>query len=203
MEELPAAVSQPQRLVSHARQDAAKRILLLDCDDGRRHVRAEALIERGVLVDRAAETMVARTLWKPGTYDLVLIDLRGADAECAAFIAFVQGECAQQKFGFYLAERPYVTASVAECRSSMHQQTLRRAEADHHPDATRSPGSPGVAEAARRIAALQRTARLNGQARKEPQAPKEPPAPEVREERLLGISASDAVKHAARLLGGS
>jgi len=148
MEQLPTAVSQPQRLLSHAPQDAAERILLLDCDDRRRHVRAEALIERGVLVDRAAETMVARTLWKPGAYDLVLIDLRGADADCAAFIAFVQGEFPHQKFGFYLAQRPYVTASAAECRSSMHQQTLRRAEADHHPDATRSPGSTGVAEAA-------------------------------------------------------
>lgn len=114
MEQLHAAVSQPQRLLSHAPQDAAKRILLLDCDDRRRHVRAEALIERGVLVDRAAETMVARTLWKPGAYDLVLIDLRGADADCAAFIAYVQGKCAHQKFAFYLAQRPYVTASAAE-----------------------------------------------------------------------------------------
>jgi hypothetical protein len=148
-------------------------------------------------VDRAAETMVARTLWKPGAYDLVLIDLRGADADCAAFIAFVQGECPHQKFGFYLAQRPYVTASAAECRSSMHQQTLRRAGANHHPDATRSPGSTGVAEAARRIAALRRTARLNAPARKEPQAQ------EVREERFPEISVSDVVKLASRVLGGS
>ena len=181
-------VSQPQRLLSHAPQDAAKRILLLDCDDRRRHVRAEALIERGVLVDRAAETMVARTLWQPGAYDLVLIDLRGADADCAAFIAFVQGECAHQKFGFYLAQRPYVTASAAECRSSMRQQAPHHAGADHYPDATRNPGSSGVAEASRRIAALRRTARLNAQVRKEPQAS------EVREERFPGISASEVAK---------
>ena len=188
MEQLHAAVSQPQHLLSHAPQDAAKRILLLDCDDRRRQVRAEALIERGVLVDRAAETMVARTLWKPGAYDLVLIDLRGADADCAAFIAFVQGECAHQKFGFYLAQRPYVTASIAECRSSM----LRGAGAGHDSGATRTPGRTSVTEAARRIAALRQAARLNAQPRKEPQA-------EVREER----PASDAVKLASRLLGGS
>jgi len=180
-------------------QDAAKRILLLDFDNRRREIRAEALINRGVLVDRAAETVVARTLWKPGTYDLVLIDLRGADPDCATFIAFVQGECAHQKFGFYVPQRPYVTASAAECRSSMHQQTLRRAGADHDPsaDPTRSPGGAGVAEAARRIAALRQSARLNAQAREEPQAP------EVREERFPAISASDAVKLAGRVLGGS
>jgi len=183
MEPLHVSVPQPQRLLSHPPQEAAKRILLLDCDDRRRVVRAEALMNRGVLVDRAAETVVARTLWKPGTYDLVLIDLRGADADCATFIAFVQGECPHQKFGFYLAQRPYVTTSAAECRSSMHQQTLRRAVADHDPsaDPTRSPGGTGVAEAARRIAALRQSARLNAQAREEPQAP------EVREERSLGF----------------
>jgi len=152
-------------------QDAAKRILLLDFDNRRREIRAEALINRGVLVDRAAETVVARTLWKPGTYDLVLIDLRGADADCATFIAFVQGECAHQKFGFYLAQRPYVTASAAECRSSM----LRRVGAGHDPDATRSPGRTSVTEAARRIAALRQAARLNAQPRKEPQAEVNPP----------------------------
>lgn len=186
MEQLPAAVSQPQHLLSHAPQDAAKRVLLLDCDDRRRHVRAEALIGRGVLVDRAAETMVARTLWKPGAYDIVLIDLRGADADCAKFIAFVQGECAHQKFGFYLAQSPYVTASAAECRRSMHQETPLHAGADHESDAIRSAGSTGVGEAARRIAALRRTARLNAEARKEPLA--------AREERFPGVSASDAAK---------
>ena len=199
MEPSRVSVPQPQRLLSHPPQEAAKRILLLDCDDRRRVVRAEALMNRGVLVDRAAETVVARTLWKPGTYDLVLIDLRGADADCATFIAFVQGECPHQKFGFYLAQRPYVTASAAECRSSMHQQTLRRAVADRDPsaDPTRSPGGAGVAEAARRIAALRQSARLDAQAREEPQAL------EDREGRFPPISESDAARLARRVLGGS
>jgi len=60
MEPLHAIAPQPPRLPSHPPQDAAKRILLLDRDDRRREVRAEALINRGVLVDRAAETVVAR-----------------------------------------------------------------------------------------------------------------------------------------------
>ena len=199
MEPSRASVPQPQRLLSHPPQEAAKRILLLDCDDQRRVVRAEALMNRGVLVDRAAETVVARTLWKPGTYDLVLIDLRGADADCATFVASVQGECAHQKFGFYLAQPPYVTASVAECRSSMHQQKLRRAVADRDPsaDPTRGPGGTGVAEAARRIAALRQSARLNAQAREEPQAF------ENREGRFPPISESDAARLARRVLGGS
>jgi len=192
MEPLHGSAPQPQGRLSHPPQNAAKRILLLDCDDRRREVRAEALLNRGILVDRAAKTVVARTLWKPGTYDLVLIDLRGVDADCATFIASVQSECAHQKFGFYLAQPPYVTASVAECRSSMHQQKLRRAGADQDRsgDPTRSPGGTRVTEAARRIAALRETARLNAQAREEPQA-------------LEGRSESDAVRLARRVLGGA
>ncbi len=199
MEPLHAIAPQPQRLPSHPPQDAAKRVLLLDRDDRRREVRAEALINRGILVDRAAETVVARTLWKPSAYDLVLIDLRGADADCATFIAFVQGECPHQKFGFYLAQRPYVTASAAECRSSIHHQTLRRGVADHDPstDPSRGPGGTGVTEAARRIAALRQSARLRAQAREKPQAP------EVQEEPFPEISASEAARLARRVLGGS
>jgi hypothetical protein len=196
MEPLHAFAPQPQGRLSHPPQDAAKRILLLDCDNRRREIRAEALLNRGILVDCAATTVLARTLWKPGTYHLVLIDLRGADADCATFIASVQGECAHQKFGFYLAQPPYVTASVAECRSSMHQQKLRRADQDRSADPLCSPGGTGVAEAARRIAALRQSARLNAQAREEPQAL------EGREGRFPPISESDAAM-ARRVLGGS
>jgi hypothetical protein len=199
MEPLHASAPQPQGRVLHPPQDAAKRILLLDCDNRRREIRAEALLNRGILVGRAAKTGVARTLWKPGTYDLVLIDLRGADTDCATFIADVQSECAHQKFGFYLAQPPYVTASAVECRSSMHQQKLRRAGADQDrsADPLRSPGSTGVAEAARRIANLRQSARLNAQAREEPQAL------EGREGRSPPVSESDAVRLARRVLGGS
>ena len=199
MEPLHASVPQPQGRLLHPPQDAARRILLLDCDNRRRESRAEALLDRGILVDHAANTVVARTLWKPGTYDLVLIDLRGADADCTTFIASVQGECARQKFGFYLAQPPYVTASVAECRSSMHQQKLRRARADQDrsADPTRSPGGTGVTEAARRIAAVRQSARLNAQAREEPQAL------EGREGRFPPVSESDAARLARRVLGGS
>lgn len=197
MEQLHASLPQPKRLVSHPPEDAAKRILLLDCDNRRREARAEALINRGALVDRAAATFVARTLWKPGTYDLVLVDLRGADADCAAFISFVHGECAHQKFGFYVSQPPYVTASAAECRSSLQRQTLRRA--DPHPqaaDPAPKHGGTGLAVAARRIAAARQLAQIAAQ------APEEPQAPEVREERSRGVSVSDAVRLAGRVLGG-
>lgn len=179
-------------------QDAAKRILLLDCDNRRREVRAEALMSRGALVDCAAETVVARTLWKPNTYDLLLIDMRGADTDCAAFISFVHEECSQQKVGFYVAEPPYVTASVAECRKSIRQQTLGSAVAgrDQLAVPARRPGETGLSVAIRRIAASRQSARLRTQVREQPQGE------EVREERSRGVSASDAVKLAARVLGG-
>jgi CheY-like chemotaxis protein len=199
MEQLQASVPKPERLVSPTPQDGAQRILLLDCDNRRREVRAEALMERGVFVDRAAETAVARTLWKSGAYDLVLIDLRGADADCAAFIAWVQDECSHQKFGFYVTQRPYITASAAACRRSMHQLALRSAATDHHPtaDPNRGPGGTSLSTAVRRIAALRQSAHFRAQLREEPQAA------EVREERFSGDSLSDAARHASRVLGGS
>ncbi len=181
-------------------QDAAKRILLLDCDNLRREVRAKALMSRGALVDRAAETAVARTMWKPGAYDLILIDLRGADADCAAFISFVHKECVQQKVGFYMAQPPYLTASVVRCRSSLQQQVLSRVEGDPHVQVAlpaRSRDGTGLAVAAQRIAESRQSARLRAH------EPGQTQAPEVREEGARSRSISDALKLAGRVLGGS
>jgi hypothetical protein len=195
MEQLPASLPQP---LSHPPQDAAKRILLLDCDTRRRELRAEALVNLGVLVDRAAETIVARTLWKPGLYDLVLIELRGADADCAAFIACVHGECAAQKFGFYVAKPPFVTASVEKCRSSMEEQMSdpmtaqqRRGDPFHSTDGT------GLVAACQRIATVRQLGRVRAQAREVERQP------EIREERSRGVSASEAIRLAGRILDGS
>lgn len=180
-------------------EDAAKRILLLDCDNLRREIRAKALMNRGALVDRAAETAVARTLWKPGTYDLILVDLRGADADCAAFISFVHGACAGQKFGFYIAQPPYLTASVARCRSAL-QQSIHRAVADRAPHdghSARNGDRTGLAVASQRIADARQSARLRAH---EPEATQ---GLRIREEPSRPRSISDAVRLAGRVLGGS
>jgi hypothetical protein len=198
MEQLHASVPQPQQVPSHPLEDAAKRILLLDCDNRRRELRAEALICRGVLVDHAAVTGVARSLWKPGMYDLVLIELSGIDGDCAAFIAFIQGVSGRQKFGFYVAQAPYVTASAEECRSSLEGQKLHPgvAKSCESADPRRGPGT-GLIVAARKIAALRHLARVRAVTRPEPYGA------DVRDEPPRGSSASEAVRLAGRLLGGS
>jgi CheY-like chemotaxis protein len=199
MEQLHADGIEARRVLAHPAQDAAKRILLLDCQRQRRELRAEALVNRGVLVDRAAETVVARTLWKPGIYDLVLVDLRGADADCAAFIAYVQGESTGQRFGFYLAQAPYVTASARECRDALDEETFRRVAADGNPpgEAGLHCDGTGLKVAARRIAALKQMARIKTQPRETSRLP------EFREERARATSVSEAVRRADRLLGGA
>ena len=169
-------------------QEAAKRILLLDCDDRRREIRAEALASRGAVVDCAAGTVVARMLWKPGSHDLVLIDLRGAEAEFETFMSFVQSHGGKQKFGFYVAESPYLTGSAAQCRYSLAQQGQHAMAAEHRGD-----GRTGLSVAVGRIASAKQSALARTRASLEAQerelAPKRP-------------SVSAAMTLASRLLGG-
>lgn len=177
-------------------QDAAKKVLLLDCDDRRREARAEAMLSRGLLVDHAAATGVARGLWKPGAYDLVLIDLRGADADCAAFISFIEGEYKRQKFGFYLAQPPYLTASITKCRTLL-QRLARAADPGRGEGANQGQAGPGLVRATRRITEGQNLARVRPQTREPAESA------EVREERTRDGSISEALRIAGRVLGGS
>ncbi len=179
--------------------DASNRVLLVDSDDRRRNLRAQALMSRGVVVDGAAETRVARILWKPGAYGLVLIDLRGADADCASFITFVQDERCDQRFGFYLAQPPYVTSSASECRSSMQQQKAQRPAPGAPPPPAPVDGrnGTGLIAAATRIASLRQAARIRAQARQAPSAS------ELRDDPSREVQVSQALRLAGRILGGS
>ncbi len=181
-----------RRLPGCSPQEAAKRILLLDCDDRRREIRAEALASRGAVVDCAAGTVVARMLWKPGSHDLVLIDLRGAEAEFETFMSFVQAQPGCQQFGFYVAEPPYLTHSAARCRRSL-AQAAQAAPADS-PEPGRRGGDIGLSVAVQHIAAARRRPNATRKAASpvlEPDlAPKRP-------------TVSAAMSRASRLLGGS
>lgn len=177
-----------QRLPGCPPQEAAKRILLLDCDDRRREIRAEALASRGAVVDCAAGTVVARMLWKPGSHDLVLIDLRGAEAEFETFMTFVQSHRGNQKFGFYVAEPPYLTGSAAQCRGSLAQQAQLPAAAEQ-----RVVGRTGLSMAVQRIASAKQSAPARTRVSLD--------APE-RELTAKRPSVSAAMTLASRLLGG-
>jgi len=177
--------------------EAAKRVLLLDCDDRRRELRAEALANRGALVDGVAGSVAARMLWKPGSHDLVLVDLRGAEADFETFMSFVNAECGSQKVGFYVAQPPYLTSSAAQCRCSLEQEALRQvAEAGRVSEGNVRSGGTGLSVAAKRIKAVRRLARVRAYVPEErrEQAPAERPS---------GVPVSAALSLAARILGGS
>ncbi len=176
--------------------DAAVRILLLDCDRQRRDRRAEALVSRGALVDQAAESLTAKTLWKPGTYDLVLVELRGADAGCTAFISSVQGECSRQKFGFYLARPPYLTNSAAQCRRSLLEHKPQPVVVEDQAEDRRHHRTP-LFVATKRIAAARQLGR--GQTQIQP----DPRMQGLREDNPHRTPASDAVTLARRVLDGA
>jgi hypothetical protein len=54
-----------------------KRVLLIDPHERARDVRASVLRSRGIEVDAADSLRVARSLWRPRLYDLILLDARG------------------------------------------------------------------------------------------------------------------------------
>jgi len=185
------------RFLSAQPQDAAKKILLLDCDDRRRGIRAEALLEAGAVVDVASETQMARTLWKEGSYDLVLVDLRGADGECEAFLLATQADCMRQKFGFFISQRPYITTSAAECRIAIRQELT--AVTDDPKSASEPAPAPrettGLAVATRKIRAARHVARAAANQRLL--------AEEMEQQRVRVERDSEALQLAKRMLGAS
>jgi len=182
-EQQPDALRRPEPPVLH------NRILLLDGNSDSRDTRANALRSRGAIVDSVGNGADARSLWKPGSHDVVLIDFSGAGADLRDFYDYAHTARVEQKFGFYIATSPYLTTSFARYESARHEVPSPRPveRLQNHESRARVDNRyrTGVPEAARRIAAaklLSRPVALNEQA-----APR-------------GISFADAVKNAQRVL---
>lgn len=186
----PQASLGPQRQVAQPRSWADKRILLLDGDLDRRNSRTKALTDRGARVDCVGTGADARSLWKPESHELVMIELRNAAADIDEFFIYAQAMCRNQKFGFYLTVTPYVTDSHLE------YEATRESEIELSPynakalagDAVPRPYQPGLAEAARQIAAIRRLVR---------------PRVAGNATRVRPVSVPDAMKIAQLVLGGS
>jgi hypothetical protein len=176
--------------MAQPRQTADKRILLLDGNLERRNSRTKALTDRGALVDGAGNGADARLLWNPGSHELVMIELRNADADIEEFYVYAHAVFRDQRFGFYLTEQPYVTGSYVEYEATRESEVApppskaRAFAADAKPRLYQV----GLPEAARRIAAIQQ---LLGQ-RAAGNAP-----------RVLAVSVSDAMKIAHCVLTDS
>lgn len=88
---------------------AGHTILLIDLEPHSCERRAQALRDRGVLVDCAQDAAGARARFAAGTpYDLILLDL-GRDAAAAQrMVGAIRSGNPQQKIGLLLGTPPYI-----------------------------------------------------------------------------------------------
>jgi CheY-like chemotaxis protein len=167
-----------------------RRILLLDANSTSREARAKALRDRGVNVDCVAGSQDARMVWRPGAYEIVLIDFRTTGEDGRDFHRYAAFSARKQKFGFYMSGAPYLTSSRRQCESAAATVILEPAEAP--PDAAKlewkdGECQTGLCEAARRIATLRRLTHPGA-------------APEGAKSR--GLPAAEAMRIASQVLDG-
>lgn len=174
-----------QTVVDHTPSLPPKnRVLLVDASQPRRQMRASGMRLRGVVVECAGTGDEARSAWKLGSHELVLIEFRDGGADLYEFYRHVLTSSTVQKFGFYTAHSPYITSSfsdrVDEDDESAH---LPGGELQSllHKGAPSARFRGGIPEAARRIAAIRPL--THGASRE------------------AGTSFSAAVRRAERILG--
>jgi hypothetical protein len=133
-------------------------ILLLDSDPARLQARGVAMRGRGASVTCSSTAVRARSLWKPGSHDLVLIEFGGAGAGFEAFRRYASGMHAPQAFGFYTSLPPYLTLLPP---ASDALNVLAAPAPSVWAAAVGSATSAGlIAEASRRIAAIKPIAQI-------------------------------------------
>jgi hypothetical protein len=150
-----------------------RNILLLDATETRSLARATALRALGATVQCAFTVEAARSAWKPGSHQLVMIDLTDGGASFQQFYLDAQAASGKQAFAFYTAEPPYlsstpVPASVGGAprrnRPAATPKTAKNGNGKAEAGGRRSP----VAEATGRISSLrQRTTRQEAMSREE------------------------------------
>lgn len=86
-----------------------RNVLLLDAAEARQLARAAAMRTAGATVQCAATVEDARALWKPGSYQLVLIELQDGGSGFRQFYEYARAQSADQAFGFYTSEPPYLS----------------------------------------------------------------------------------------------
>jgi len=89
---------------------AKKRILLLDKAGPRRDLRAKVIRKLGAEVDCASDTTSARSLWRPDSYNLVLVGLRDDVELVAEFCTELGGTRPPQLVAFLVGKPDYLAA---------------------------------------------------------------------------------------------
>lgn len=136
-----------------------RRVLLVDTSRAKRNLRAEALRNRGMYVDSAADITEARSWWRPALYDLVLINMERGQGLRDRFCDDLRGATPPQRLAFLVGQPEYLVDSPnADQELLMHhgdEQAAIHSEKDAVPAGpNHSTQRWGVLEASRRISAV-------------------------------------------------
>ena len=147
--------SSPRRELPALPSNFERNVLLLDAAEARQLARAAAMRSVGATVQCATSAEAARKAWKPGAYQLVLIEFQGGGPEFRQFYDYARNLSATQAFGFYVEGPPYLAASP-------QPQAGRSGRRESRPAANPAAQSTSLAAATEQIAAkraLDRTRR--------------------------------------------
>jgi CheY-like chemotaxis protein len=137
---------------------AKKRVLLIDASHAKRDLRAEVLRKLGIDVDSAADIAEARSWWRPGLYDLVLINMEKGQGQRDKFCDDLRTATPSQRLAFlvgqpeYLAGSPNADEELAP-ENGNEQSAVGNAKGTVRVDPVDMPQRWGILEASRRISA--------------------------------------------------
>lgn len=136
-----------------------KRVLLVDTSHAKRDLRAEVLRKRGMYVDSAADMAEARSWWRPGLYDLVLINMKRGKGQRDKFCDDLRSATPQQRLAFlvgqpeYLVDLPNADQELL-MESEEGQPAIDGGSGTFSIDGTDSTRRWGILEASRRISTV-------------------------------------------------
>jgi CheY-like chemotaxis protein len=136
-----------------------KRVLLVDISPASRDLRAEVMRKRGMEVDCAADIGEARSWWRAGLYNLVLIHMEIGTGQRDKFCEDVRGAAPPQQLAFLVGKPEYLADSPNTVEEGSVQNVPHafrdEVEAIRSTGAFRqAPLRWGILEASRRISAV-------------------------------------------------
>lgn len=102
--QLPAAIPVPS-------PPKKKRVLLVNTSSVKRDLRSEIMRKLGMAVDSAADIAEARSWWKAGFYDLVLVDMAGGLDHGERFCDDMRAATPPQQLAFLVGAPDYIATS--------------------------------------------------------------------------------------------
>jgi CheY-like chemotaxis protein len=133
-----------------------KRVLLIDTSHAKRDLRAEVLRKFGIDVDSAADIAEARSWWRPGLYDLVLINMEKGPGQRDKFCDDLRSATPSQRLAFLVGQPEYLAGSPntdqeSAARNGNEQADMGNAKGKVRVDSGDTYQRWGILEASRRI----------------------------------------------------